>query len=151
MYNVTLGWIIDSGANQHMTDSTKDMFNVVDISNLMLIVGHPNGTLAKITTIGNLRLTSGIVLFNLLVVPEYNDLQLGKIMGTNSKTGGLYLFDVNKNGKFNSGVCFSCLYDHNSESIGDNVHCDVWGPYKVVSKDGYMYFFTLVDDLSRLV
>ncbi|GKC06178.1 ribonuclease H-like domain-containing protein [Tanacetum coccineum] len=26
----------DSGANQHMTDSTKDMFNVVDISSLML-------------------------------------------------------------------------------------------------------------------
>ncbi|GKD01976.1 hypothetical protein Tco_1172250 [Tanacetum coccineum] len=28
MYNVTLGLIIDYGANQHMTDSTKDMFNV---------------------------------------------------------------------------------------------------------------------------
>ncbi|GKB37128.1 ribonuclease H-like domain-containing protein [Tanacetum coccineum] len=40
MFNVTLGWIIDSGANQHMTDSTKDMFNVVDISSLMLTVGH---------------------------------------------------------------------------------------------------------------
>ncbi|GJR57865.1 ribonuclease H-like domain-containing protein [Tanacetum coccineum] len=72
MYNVTLGWIIDSDANQHMTDSTKDMFNIMDISSLMLIVGHPNGTLAKITAIGNLRLTSGIVLFDVLVVPKYN-------------------------------------------------------------------------------
>ncbi|GJR77556.1 ribonuclease H-like domain-containing protein [Tanacetum coccineum] len=72
MYNVTLGWITYSGANQHMTDSTKDMFNVVDISSLMLTIGHPNGTLAKITAIGNLRLTSGIVLFDVLVGSEYN-------------------------------------------------------------------------------
>nr|GEY10192.1 ribonuclease H-like domain-containing protein [Tanacetum cinerariifolium] len=69
MYNVTLGWIIDSGANQ-MTDSTKDMFNIVNISSLILTVGHPNGTLAKITAISSLRLTSGIVLFNVLVVPK---------------------------------------------------------------------------------
>ncbi|GKD20882.1 hypothetical protein Tco_1222585 [Tanacetum coccineum] len=72
MYNVTLGWITGFGANQHMTDSTKDMFNIVDISSLMLTVGHPNGTLAKIIAIGNLRLTSSIVLFDVLVVLEYN-------------------------------------------------------------------------------
>ncbi|GKC65234.1 hypothetical protein Tco_1097832 [Tanacetum coccineum] len=193
MYNVILGWITDSGANQDMTDSTKDMFNVVDISNLMLIVGHPNGTLAKVTAIGSLRLTSGIVLFDVFIVPEYNvsllyvnkmikdskfsvgfdeykcyiqNLKLGKIVGIGSETGGgLYLFDVNKNGKLNSSVCnnvFVChvsselwhgilghpvdqgkqtrepflLSDHKSESVGDIVHCDVWGPYKVVSRDG---------------
>ncbi|GJZ02636.1 hypothetical protein Tco_0520597, partial [Tanacetum coccineum] len=62
----------DSGANQHMTDSTKDMFNVVDISSLMLTVGHPNGTLTKFTAIGSLRLTSGIVLFDVLVILEYS-------------------------------------------------------------------------------
>ncbi|GKD08481.1 hypothetical protein Tco_1188166 [Tanacetum coccineum] len=69
------GWITDSGANQHMTDSTKNMFNVVDISSLMLTVGHPNGTLAKFSVIG---------------------LNLGKLMGAGSKTGGLYMFDVDK-------------------------------------------------------
>nr|GEU45875.1 ribonuclease H-like domain-containing protein [Tanacetum cinerariifolium] len=147
------GWIINFGANQHMTDSTKYMFNVVDIYNLMLNVGHPNG----------------------------------KLVGTGSETGGLYLFDVNRNGKFNNSVCKSVLFcrvsrelwhcrlghpadqvlyilgkklsfskndhispweichkakqtrepfplsDHKSESVGDIVHCDVWGPYKVVS------------------
>ncbi|GKB89764.1 hypothetical protein Tco_0962036 [Tanacetum coccineum] len=72
MFDVTLGWIIDLGANQHITDSTKDMFNVVDISSLMLTVGRPNGTLSKINAIGSLRLTSGIVLFEVLVVAEYN-------------------------------------------------------------------------------
>ncbi|GKA27203.1 putative RNA-directed DNA polymerase [Tanacetum coccineum] len=39
---------------------------------LMLTVGHPNGTLAKITAIGSLRLANNVVLFNVLVVPEYN-------------------------------------------------------------------------------
>ncbi|GJX03159.1 hypothetical protein Tco_0189075 [Tanacetum coccineum] len=96
-----------------MNDSIKDMFNVVDIYSLMLTVNHPNGTLAKISTIGSLRLSSGIVLFDVLVVPEYNvsllyvsnmikdskffvgldkhkcyiqDLNQGKIMGTGSES-----------------------------------------------------------------
>ncbi|GJX23451.1 ribonuclease H-like domain-containing protein [Tanacetum coccineum] len=42
------GWIIDSGANQHITNSTKNMTNVIDISDLNITVGHPNGTIAKI-------------------------------------------------------------------------------------------------------
>lgn len=72
MFNVTLGWIIDYSANKHMINSNKNMFNVVDISNLILATGHPNGTLAKVTDIGSLRLTNDVVLFDVLVVPEYN-------------------------------------------------------------------------------
>lgn len=231
-YNVTLGWVIDSGANQHMTDSTKNMFNVVNISSLMLTVGHPNGTVAKISAIGSLRLTSGVVLFDVLVVPEYNvsllsvnkmikdskffvgfdehkcytqDLSLSKIVGTGSESGGLYLFDELVNGESNLAMCnsvFVCrvsselwhqrlghpadqvlsslgnkiglkrmnhlspcdvchrakqtrepfpLSDHKTESIGDLIHCDVWGPYRVVSKEGFKYFLTIVDDFSRAV
>nr|GEV63327.1 hypothetical protein [Tanacetum cinerariifolium] len=59
-----------SRANQHLTISIKNMFNVIDISSFNLTIGHPNGTLAKITIIGNLRLSANIVLFNVLV-PEY--------------------------------------------------------------------------------
>ncbi|GKE90103.1 hypothetical protein Tco_1567578, partial [Tanacetum coccineum] len=33
----------DSSANQHLTVSTTDMFNVVNISELKFIVGHPTG------------------------------------------------------------------------------------------------------------
>ena len=47
--NFSLGWIVDSGANQHMIVSAKFLINVVDISNLGLTVGHPNGTQALIT------------------------------------------------------------------------------------------------------
>ncbi|GKA74192.1 ribonuclease H-like domain-containing protein, partial [Tanacetum coccineum] len=162
MYNVTLGWIIDSGANQHMTDSTKDMLNIVDISSLMLNIGHPNGTLPKITAIGSLRLTSGIVLFDVL---EYNvRFESGQNCGTGSETGGLYLFDLDKIGECitaKSNYVFVChvfselwhcrlghpadpakqtrepfpLSDHKSKFVGDIIHCDVWGPYKVTSDD----------------
>ncbi|GKC08348.1 hypothetical protein Tco_0999958 [Tanacetum coccineum] len=42
--NISLGWIVDTGANQHMSVSAKFLVNVVDISNIGLTVGHPNGT-----------------------------------------------------------------------------------------------------------
>nr|GEV97269.1 hypothetical protein [Tanacetum cinerariifolium] len=64
------GWIIDSGANQHMTIFTLNMFRVIDITDLNLTVGHPNRTLAKIKYVGNLKLSDKIVLFDVLVVPE---------------------------------------------------------------------------------
>ncbi|GJZ03738.1 ribonuclease H-like domain-containing protein [Tanacetum coccineum] len=109
------GWITDFGANQHMTDSTKNMFNVIDISSLMLTVGHPNGTLAKFSVIGSLRLTNDVVLFDVLVVPEYR-LNLGKLMGVGSKTGGLYMFDVDKIESSESGVTVLNFFDtHGSE------------------------------------
>nr|GEV53465.1 ribonuclease H-like domain-containing protein [Tanacetum cinerariifolium] len=60
------GWIIDSGANQHLTGSTYGMINVVDISDLKINVGHPNR------------------------------LEKEKILGTGSESGGIYLFDANK-------------------------------------------------------
>jgi len=31
------------------------------------------------------------------------------------------------------------------------IHCDLWGPYRVVSHYGAQYFFTIVDDYSRVV
>ncbi|GJT07068.1 hypothetical protein Tco_0841530 [Tanacetum coccineum] len=69
--NYHLGWIIDLGANQHMTNSTKDMIDLVDMIDLKLTVGHPNRTLAKITHVGNLRLNNDVIFFNVLMIPEY--------------------------------------------------------------------------------
>lgn len=221
-YNLSLGWIIDSRANQHLIVSTKNTFNVIDISALNLTIGHPNGTLAKVTAVGNLRLISNVVLFDVLVVPEYcvsllfihklikdsklfvgydehkcyiQDLNLVKTMGTGNESGGLYLFDVEQCGKINalSNSVFVCkvskqlwhsrlghpsdkvlsvlskniglksdnhispcdichkskqtrepfpLSEYKSSSVvGDLVHLDLWEPYKVVSKEGYKYFF----------
>ncbi|GJW30850.1 ribonuclease H-like domain-containing protein [Tanacetum coccineum] len=135
--NITIGWIIDSGANQHLTVSTIGMFNVVDITSLNITVGQPNGTLATISHVGNLILTSNVVLYDVLVVSGYcvslmsvnklirdsnmfvgfdenkcyiHDLKNENILGTGSESGGLYLFDMIKDnsiGKYNMVMCFN--------------------------------------------
>ncbi|GJV86552.1 DNA-directed DNA polymerase [Tanacetum coccineum] len=52
-----------------------NMIDVVDVSDLKLTVGHPNGTLAKITHVGNLKLNNDVILFNVLVIHDYTDLR----------------------------------------------------------------------------
>ncbi|GKC80466.1 ribonuclease H-like domain-containing protein [Tanacetum coccineum] len=73
------------------------MFDIVDVSELKLTVGHPNGTLAQITHVGNLKLNNDVVLFDVLVVPEYCDLKNRRVLGTGSEFGGLYMFDNDYN------------------------------------------------------
>nr|GEU40612.1 putative ribonuclease H-like domain-containing protein [Tanacetum cinerariifolium] len=41
------------------------------------------------------------------------------------------------------------LPDYKSKSLGELVHLDLWGPYRVHSKECYRYFLTIVDDYSR--
>ncbi|KAJ0558902.1 putative RNA-directed DNA polymerase [Helianthus annuus] len=43
------------------------------------------------------------------------------------------------------------LSEHKSKFVGDLIHLDLWGPYKVSSYDGFKYFLTVVDDYSRSV
>nr|GEZ48781.1 ribonuclease H-like domain-containing protein [Tanacetum cinerariifolium] len=124
-----------AGVNQHMKNDTKNMFNLVDVSGLKLTVGHPNRTLAKIT----------------------HDLRKGKVLGTGSEFTGLHLFDA----KFNVSATavnseyFSCyvskdvwnnresfpLNENKSTILGQLIHLDVWGPYKVVSREGFRLNF----------
>nr|GEV89718.1 ribonuclease H-like domain-containing protein [Tanacetum cinerariifolium] len=132
--NIRIGWIVDSGANQHMTASSKFLINVVDVSNLGLTIGHPNGTKAKIVKIRDLKLNDYLTLFNVLVVPEYSvnllsvhrlakdsklfvgfdenkcyiqDLKRNKIVRTGDMNGGLYLFDATYK-QFVSNLSINC-------------------------------------------
>ncbi|GJZ09611.1 hypothetical protein Tco_0543894 [Tanacetum coccineum] len=68
---VNYGKIVDLGANQHMTYTAKGLDNVVDISHLKIKVGHPNGIEAFISKIGNLKLSNGLTLYDVMVIPEY--------------------------------------------------------------------------------
>ncbi|GKB85847.1 ribonuclease H-like domain-containing protein, partial [Tanacetum coccineum] len=43
------------------------------------------------------------------------------------------------------------LSDLTSKRLGDLVHLDLWGPYKVTSSEGFRYFLTVVDDYTRAV
>ncbi|KAJ0623415.1 putative RNA-directed DNA polymerase [Helianthus annuus] len=218
-------WICDSGANQHMVKTDKDMFNCVDVSEYDLTVSHLNGTKAKVSKIGSIKLAKGVILNDVFFVPDYSvnllsvhklskdnninvisnehscllqDSKSGRILVTGKQDNGLYF--VNKNGNsvnlcFNSmnnsnlwhsrlghpadqilsilkdeiGVtdvfkhpCETChrakqvrvpfpLSEHKTKSVGDIIHLDVWGPYKVTSRDGFKYFLTIVDDYSRAV
>ncbi|GKB74208.1 ribonuclease H-like domain-containing protein [Tanacetum coccineum] len=179
------------------------IIDLVDVSGLKLIVGHPNGSLAKITDVGNLKLNNDVIVFNVLVVPEYT-VSLGRVMRIGSEIGGLYLFDkeYNKSVVSNNSKFFACHVskevwhyrlghpanhvlklvkgslnlinvDHNgpcevyhkakqtsdtfplsenkSTIFGQLIHLDVWDPYKVVSREGFIYFLTVVYDFSRSV
>ncbi|GJX21812.1 ribonuclease H-like domain-containing protein [Tanacetum coccineum] len=125
------------GANQHLTISTVRMFDVVNITSLKITAGHPNGTLATISHVGNLKLSNNVLLYDILVVPSYcvslsfvnklirdskmyvgfdedkcyiQDLKKEKVLGIGSESGGLYLFDMDKVnfvGKSNMVPCFS--------------------------------------------
>ncbi|GJV02411.1 ribonuclease H-like domain-containing protein [Tanacetum coccineum] len=100
------------------------------------------------------------------------DLKKEKVLGTGSESAGLYIFDVDcdkfdvskllKNSLNLSNVdhnspCEVChkakqtrdafpISEHKSTCLGELVHLDVWGPYKVTSREGFRYFLTIVDD-----
>ncbi|GJS11353.1 ribonuclease H-like domain-containing protein [Tanacetum coccineum] len=218
-------------ANQHMTYTAKGLDNVVDISHLKIKVGHPNGTEAYISKIGNLKLSNGLTLYDVMVIPEYcvtlisahkmakenkiivvfdenkcyfvnHDLNMKNVLRTGDQCEGLYYYNeqgtrVNKSNlsfqcflsqydwhcrlghptepvmnvlkkslkfdKSDKGLCCEVfqkakqirepfpLSDHVSSSLGELVHLDLWGPYRVTSSEGFKYFLTVVDDYTRAI
>ncbi|GKC90236.1 ribonuclease H-like domain-containing protein [Tanacetum coccineum] len=124
-------------ANQHMKVSTKFLTNVVDISNLGLTVGHPNGTQALIIKIGDLKINNEVTLYDVLVVPEYivsllsvhklsrdnklfvgfdesncyiQDLKADRTVRIGKQYNGLYLFDVDNACKIVSNNCIASSF-----------------------------------------
>ncbi|GKF95781.1 hypothetical protein Tco_0288516, partial [Tanacetum coccineum] len=69
--NVQATMTVNSMANQHMTYTDKELDNVIDISYLKIKVDHPNGIEVYISKIGNLRLSNGLTLYDVMVIPEY--------------------------------------------------------------------------------
>ncbi|GJW51394.1 hypothetical protein Tco_0092745, partial [Tanacetum coccineum] len=158
------GKIIDSEANQHMTYTYKELDNVLDISHLKIKVGHPNETEAYISKFGNLLLSNGLTLYDVMVIPEYSVtlISVHKLVIEN-KCEGLYYYNdqghptdpvlnvlkdsLSIDKKDNTVCCEICqrakqtrehfpLSDHTSKRLGDLVHLDLWGPYKATSSEG---------------
>nr|GEX35069.1 hypothetical protein [Tanacetum cinerariifolium] len=69
--NITSSGATKPTATAFATKTFDKKVNVVDISNLGLTVGHPNGTQALITKIGDLKINNTITLYDVLVVFEY--------------------------------------------------------------------------------
>ncbi|GKB94661.1 putative RNA-directed DNA polymerase, partial [Tanacetum coccineum] len=122
---VSKGLITDSGVNQHITYTDKNLIDVIDISYLKIKVTRPNRTEAFITRIENMPLTDYLTLYDVLVVPGYcvslmsvhkvardsklviafdemhcyvmnQDLRKGKILGTGKQIGRLYYYNGNQ-------------------------------------------------------
>ncbi|KAJ0891706.1 putative transcription factor interactor and regulator CCHC(Zn) family [Helianthus annuus] len=100
------GWIVDSGASQHMVSTDKNLINFVDVSEFNITVGHPNGTSVKVLKIGDLKLTNDILLKDVFYVPGYcvNLLSVYKLSKDNHVSV-----------KFNETSCF--LQDSSSKRI----------------------------------
>ncbi|GKB26947.1 hypothetical protein Tco_0866348 [Tanacetum coccineum] len=92
-------------------------------------------TKAKIVNIKDLKLNESVTLFNVLVVPEYNDLKRNMIVGTGDMHGGLYLFDTTSK-QFVSNLSTNCYVSktlwHNI--LGHPANQVLQGPYKVTRK-----------------
>ncbi|GKA38574.1 ribonuclease H-like domain-containing protein, partial [Tanacetum coccineum] len=75
---IILGWILNSiskelflGTTQHLTYTDKELDNFLDIFHLKIKLGRPNGAEAYISKIGNLKLSNGLTLYDVMVLPEY--------------------------------------------------------------------------------
>ncbi|GKE65508.1 ribonuclease H-like domain-containing protein, partial [Tanacetum coccineum] len=124
-----------STTNANMAVNAKFLINLVDISNRGLTVGHPNGTQALITKIGDLKINNDITLYDVLVVPEYtvsllsihklardnklfvgfdeskcyiHDLRANRTVGIGNQCNGIYLFD--NTSKIISNNCIASCY-----------------------------------------
>ncbi|GJX86068.1 ribonuclease H-like domain-containing protein [Tanacetum coccineum] len=128
----------DSRANQHMTIFTTNMFGIIDRTDLNLTMDHPNGTLAKIKYVGNLILSKNVVLFDVLVVPEYcvSLLSVNKLIRDSRMFVG---FTESKLGHPSDQAVDVLQSDLKFTKDSHISPCDIChkGPYKVISKDGF--------------
>lgn len=63
-------WIIDSGTSDHMTCNSECVENTKVVKNKMKIT-LPNGECSTITHCGTVKLRNGLILENVLVVPDF--------------------------------------------------------------------------------
>ncbi|GJQ96271.1 putative RNA-directed DNA polymerase [Tanacetum coccineum] len=163
IYSTYIGWIIDTGASQHMTYSAMFLFNVIDVTHLNITIAHPNGTLSKVNQVGSFKLTNKLVIHDVLVVPgtQLKNPWWG-LVGHPADQVLHVLKDKFGIKDLETSPCDMChkakqtrepfpISDHKTSFLGQLVHLDVWGPYRVKSREGLKYFLTIVDDFSRAV
>nr|GEV67251.1 ribonuclease H-like domain-containing protein [Tanacetum cinerariifolium] len=132
---MSVTYFVAKCANQHLTISTVGIFDVVDITSLKITVGHHNSTLASISHVRNLKLSSNVVLYDVLVFPGYcvsllsvnklnidskmyvgfdedecyiQDMKKEKVLKSSSESGGLYLFDMDKVNNSDLNIAKNC-------------------------------------------
>ncbi|KAK0606654.1 hypothetical protein LWI29_002135 [Acer saccharum] len=118
-------WIVDSGASDHMTGNAT-LFNTYSPSSGNLMVLIADGSLSKVAGIGLVTITDDLTLKSMLLVPnltcnlmsiskltkdlncvtnffsnrcEFQDLELGRMIGKAKECAGLYLLNGPNNPK----------------------------------------------------
>ncbi|GKA91649.1 ribonuclease H-like domain-containing protein [Tanacetum coccineum] len=117
-------------ANQHMTYTDKELDNMLDISHLKIKVGHPNGTEAFISKIRNLKLSNGLILYDVLVIPKYcvTLISVNKLVKENNiivafDKSRCYFLNQDLNLRNVLGIGNQCegLYYYNNQGIKSNL------------------------------
>ncbi|GJW10520.1 ribonuclease H-like domain-containing protein [Tanacetum coccineum] len=91
-------------SSNNATTSNSPVF-LSNVSNLGLTVGHPNGTQALITKIGDLKINNEVTLYDVLV-----DLKENRTVGIGKQYNGLYLFDVDNACNIVSNSCIASCF-----------------------------------------
>ncbi|GJW67782.1 ribonuclease H-like domain-containing protein [Tanacetum coccineum] len=149
--NISLGWIVDSEANQHMTDLK---------ANRNVGIGKQFNGLYLFDVDNACKIVSNNCIASCFVSKTLWHQRLGhsadQVLNALKPT-----LNLDSHSTFDH-LCDTCnkvkqtrepfpLSERKSTKIGELVHLDVWGPYKVVSRDSFRYFLTFVDDFSRSI
>ncbi|GKC54553.1 ribonuclease H-like domain-containing protein [Tanacetum coccineum] len=157
---ISMGWIIDSGANQHLIVSTVGMYNGVDIFELKIIVGHPNVLVVPGYCVSLLSVNKLIRDGKIFVGFDENkcksnvvlSFHVSKLLCHNrlGHPADQVLFVLKKDLSISDNtfvpMCEVCqrakqtrkpflLSDHKFKTLGELVHLDLWGPYRVHSRE----------------
>ncbi|GJY63719.1 ribonuclease H-like domain-containing protein [Tanacetum coccineum] len=135
------GWIINSGANQHLTVLLLLTNNIV-LYDVLVVPGYCVSLLYVNKLIKDSKLFVGFDEDTCYI----QDLKRETILGTGSKSGRLYMFNMDNDtyvGMPNLVMSFNVSKDlskqtrepfplsyHKSEKLGELIHLDLWGPYK---------------------
>ncbi|GKA74073.1 ribonuclease H-like domain-containing protein, partial [Tanacetum coccineum] len=120
-----------------MTYTDEELDNVLDISHLKIKVGHPNGTKAFISKIENLKLSNDLILYDVLVIPEYcvTLIYVHKLVKENkiivAFDDSRYYFlnqDLNLRNDLRTGNRCEGLYYYNSQDINHVNFVDIEYP-----------------------
>ncbi|GJX30973.1 ribonuclease H-like domain-containing protein [Tanacetum coccineum] len=127
-----------SSEESHRVVVDKELDNVFDISHRKIKVGHPNRIEAYIFKLRNLRLSNGLTLYDVMVIPEYcvtlisvhklvkenkvivafdenrcyflnQDLNLKNVLGIGDQCKGLYYYNGQGIRSNNSTLRYQCL------------------------------------------
>ncbi|CAL9016092.1 unnamed protein product, partial [Prunus brigantina] len=131
------GWIIDSGATDHMTFDPDDFLNTTQPRRTC--IANANGVTYPVTGAGTVELSSSLSLSNTLLVPSLSN----KLLSDSD---------------FTCDTCILAKSHRVPYPLSTNkcttpftlIHSDVWGPSPITAPFGVRWFVTFIDDCTRM-